>query len=54
MAMPIDDMVKASPVAWAKDMKATYYAPNIDDVNRFEGKLYFVPMKLNIHLLGYR
>lgn len=54
MAMPIDDLVKASPVAWAKDMKSTYYAPNIDDVNRFEGKLYFVPMKLNIHLLGYR
>ncbi len=54
MAVPIDDFVKASPVAWAKDMKSTYYAPNIDDVNRFEGKLYFVPMKLNIHLLGYR
>jgi hypothetical protein len=54
LAMPIDDQVKASSVAWAKDMKGTYYAPNIDDVNRFEGKLYFVPMKLNIHLLGYR
>ena len=54
LAMPIDDQVKASSVAWAKDMKSTYYAPNIDDVNRFEGKLYFVPMKLNIHLLGYR
>jgi ABC-type glycerol-3-phosphate transport system substrate-binding protein len=54
LATPIDDQVKASSVAWAKDMKSTYYAPNIDDVNRFEGKLYFVPMKLNIHLLGYR
>lgn len=54
MAAPIDDQVKASPVAWAKDMKGAYYAPNIDDVNRLEGKLYFVPMKLNIHLLGYR
>src|SRR5690242_8956373 len=54
MTAPIDDLVKASPVPWAKDMKGAYYAPNIDDVNRFEGKLYFVPMKLNIHLLGYR
>jgi hypothetical protein len=54
MAAPIDDLVKASPVPWAKDMKGAYYAPNIDDVNRFESKLYFVPMKLNVHLLGYR
>ena len=54
MAAPIDDLVKASPVPYAKDMKGSFYAPNIDDVNRFEGKLYFVPMKLNIHLLGYR
>jgi ABC-type glycerol-3-phosphate transport system substrate-binding protein len=54
LAAPIDDFVKASPVAWAKDMKGAYYAPNIDDVTRFEGKQYFVPMKLNIHLLGYR
>ncbi|HYT95008.1 MAG TPA: hypothetical protein VEL76_40200 [Gemmataceae bacterium] len=54
LATPIDDWVKSSPVPWAKDMKSAYYAPNIDDVNRFEGKLYFIPMKLNIHLLGYR
>jgi ABC-type glycerol-3-phosphate transport system substrate-binding protein len=54
LATPIDDWVKSSPVPWAKDMKAAYYAPNIDAVNRFEGKLYFIPMKLNIHLLGYR
>lgn len=54
MALPIDDLVKASPAPYAKDMKGSFYAPNIDDVNRFENKLYFVPMKLNIHLLGYR
>jgi maltose-binding protein MalE len=54
LAAPIDDYIKQSPVPWAKDMKSYFYAPNIDDVNKFEGKYYFIPMKLNIHMLGYR
>ena len=54
LAAPIDDYIKQSKVPWAKDMKGAFYSPNIDDVNRFEGKYYFIPMKLNIHLLGYR
>ena len=36
LAAPIDEWVKNSPVPWAKDMKSTYYAPNIDAVNRHD------------------
>jgi ABC-type glycerol-3-phosphate transport system substrate-binding protein len=54
MAQPIDDYLKQSKVPWAKDMKSTWYAPNIEDVNKFEGKYYMIPMKLNIHMMGYR
>lgn len=54
LVQPIDDYLKASKVAWAQKQKELYFTPQIYDALLFEGKQYFVPMKANVHLAGWR
>ncbi|HEY3109670.1 MAG TPA: hypothetical protein VGL23_13000 [Chloroflexota bacterium] len=54
LAAPIDEYVKGSSVPWAKDFKTAFVTPGTYEGTFFEGKQYFVPMKQEIHLLGYR
>jgi ABC-type glycerol-3-phosphate transport system substrate-binding protein len=54
LVQPLDDMLAASSVPWAQSLAEQYVDPKIDEYTKFEGKTYYVPMKLNIHLMGYR
>jgi ABC-type glycerol-3-phosphate transport system substrate-binding protein len=46
--------VKASKVAWGAKMKESFFTPRIYDALTLEGKLYYIPMKANAHLAGWR
>lgn len=54
LAQPLDDLFAASKVDWAKDYKNAFYSPQIAETCMFEGKTYFIPMKLNIFMSGFR
>lgn len=54
LCAPIDDYVKNSSVGWAKDFKSSFVTPGMYESTLLEGKQYFVPMKQEVHLLGYR
>jgi ABC-type glycerol-3-phosphate transport system substrate-binding protein len=54
LAAPIDDYVKSSKVAWGAKMKESFFTPRIYDALTLEGKLYYIPMKANAHLAGWR
>jgi len=51
---PLEDVLKTSKVPWAQKQKDVYFAPRIYDSLVLEGKQYFIPMKLNVHVAGWR
>jgi len=54
LCAPIDDYIKSTPVDWAKNFKDAFVTHGMYESTLFEGKQYFVPMKQEVHLLGYR
>ena len=54
LAQPIDDLLAASTVPWAQDHQNSFIYPNIYETTQHEGKTYFIPMKLNIFMAGFR
>jgi ABC-type glycerol-3-phosphate transport system substrate-binding protein len=54
LCQPIDDLLQASAIPFAQDYANSFIYSNIYDTTRFEGKTYFIPMKLNIFMAGYR
>jgi ABC-type glycerol-3-phosphate transport system substrate-binding protein len=54
LAAPIDDYIKASKVPWASKMKESFFTPRIYDALVLDGKQYYIPMKANAHLAGWR
>jgi ABC-type glycerol-3-phosphate transport system substrate-binding protein len=54
LAQPIDDLLQGSKIPWAQDHQNSFIYSNIYETTRFEGKTYFIPMKLNIFMAGYR
>ena len=54
MVQPLDDLLASSTIPWATNQRENYVDPKIDDYTKVDGKTYYVPMKLNIHLMGYR
>lgn len=53
LAQPIDDLLQSSKIPWASDHQNSFYYSNIYDTTRYQGKTYFIPMKLNIFMTGY-
>src|SRR5690606_34232122 len=51
---PIDELLQTSTLSWAQNLDDEYLYPNIKEATIFDGKTYYLPMKLNIHLMGYR
>jgi ABC-type glycerol-3-phosphate transport system substrate-binding protein len=51
---PIDDYLKASKIPWASKQREMYFNPRIYDALLWEGKQYYIPMKANVHLAGFR
>ncbi len=51
---PLDDLLATSTIPWAQSVQDEYIAPNIYEATIFDGKVHYIPMKLNIHLMGYR
>lgn len=54
LVQPLDEYLAASKVPWAQKQKESYFTPRIYDAQLFEGKQYFLPMKANVHLAGWR
>lgn len=54
MVQPLDELLQTSRVAWGADMSEQFMYSNIYEATQYDGQTYFVPMKLNIHLMGYR
>ncbi|NCV02308.1 MAG: hypothetical protein EBV53_14160, partial [Proteobacteria bacterium] len=54
LVAPLDDYLKTSKVAWGGKQKESYFTSRIYDALQFQGKQYFIPMKANVHLVGYR
>lgn len=54
LVQPIDELLATSTVPWAQKLADEYITPSIYEATIYEGKSYYVPMKLNIHLMGYR
>lgn len=53
LAQPLDDLLAASQIPWAQDHQNSFYYSNIYETTRYQGKTYFIPMKLNIFMAGY-
>ncbi len=54
LVQPLDELLATSTHPWVNTLQDRYYYSNIYDATQYEGKTYFIPMKLNIHLMGYR
>lgn len=54
LVAPLDDYLKTSKVGWGGKQKESYFTSRIYDALQFQGKQYFIPMKANVHLVGYR
>jgi ABC-type glycerol-3-phosphate transport system substrate-binding protein len=54
LVQPLDDYLKASKNPWGQKQKDLYFNQRIYDALQFEGKQYFIPMKANIHMVGWR
>lgn len=54
MIAPIDDLLQASKIPWAHTQKDQYFTPRVYDSLRFDNKQYYIPMKINVHMAGYR
>jgi hypothetical protein len=54
LAQPIDDYLKSSKIAWGAKQKDAYFTQRIYDALLLDGKQYYIPMKANVHLVGYR
>lgn len=54
LVQPLDELLATSTVPWAQGLTDTYIYPNIYEATQYEGQTYYIPMKLNIHLMGYR
>src|SRR5688572_19884041 len=54
LVQPIDDYLKSSKIAWGAKQKDIYFTQRIYDALLLDGKQYYIPMKANVHLVGYR
>lgn len=54
MIAPIDDLLQASKIPWAHTQKDQYFTPRVYDSLRLDNKQYYIPMKINVHMAGYR
>lgn len=54
IVQPLDDLLATSTIPWAQSVQDEYIAPNIYQATIYDGQVMYVPMKLNIHLMGYR
>lgn len=54
MIQPLDELLPTAQAPWAQNLADYYMYPNIHEATLYDGKPYFIPMKLNIHLMGYR
>ena len=53
LAQPIDDLLQSSTIPWARDHQNSFLYSSIYETTRYQGKTYFIPMKLNIFMTGY-
>jgi len=51
---PLDDLLKSSTIPWAHTQKDQYFTPRVYEAMLLDGKQYYLPMKINVHLAGYR
>ncbi len=54
MVAPLDDFLKASKVPWAQKQKDGYFTSRVYDALLLDGKQYYIPMKINVHMAGWR
>jgi len=54
MIAPLDDLLQASKISWAHTQKDQYFTPRVYDSLRSDNKQYYIPMKINVHMAGYR
>ncbi len=54
LVQPLDELLATSDMPWSQNLAEYYMYPNIHAATIHEGKQYYIPMKLNIHLMGYR
>ena len=54
LVQPLDDLLKSSKVPWGPNQKEVYFTERIYEALLFEGKQYFIPMKANVHICGWR
>jgi ABC-type glycerol-3-phosphate transport system substrate-binding protein len=54
LVAPIDDLLKGAKFPWAQKQKDIYFTSRIYDALQLDGKQYYIPMKANVHVVGYR
>ena len=54
LAQPLDDLLKSSKVPWAQKQQEIYFTPRVYQSLLADGKQYFIPMKINVHVAGWR
>jgi hypothetical protein len=54
LVAPIDDYLKGAKFPWGQKQKDVYFTSRIYDAMLLDGKQYYIPMKANVHLVGYR
>jgi ABC-type glycerol-3-phosphate transport system substrate-binding protein len=54
IAAPIEEYLAASEIPWAQEQESLYFTPRIYEGLLLDGVQYYLPMKVNVHMAGWR
>lgn len=54
IAAPLDELLAASAIPWAQEQESLYFTPRIYEGLQLDGVQYYLPMKVNVHMAGWR
>ena len=54
LAAPLEEYLATSAVPWAQEQADLYFTPRIYEGLQLDGVQYYLPMKVNVHMAGWR
>ncbi len=54
LAAPLEEYLAASSIPWASQQDSIYFTPRIYEGLQLDGVQYYLPMKVNVHMAGWR
>lgn len=54
LAAPLEEYLAASEIPWVQQQEESYFTPRIYEASLLDGVQYYIPMKANVHMAGWR